>query len=401
MTARVEHLIGLPFTTFIVVALPVALVAGMLVDRVASERSREWLLVTCSLAVIAVLCGPAVTAIGVVFALGLRAVVRRAPNRTLKTLAASVFTAAFVATPVWCIADLGAAGRQVREFTAFATNVAVLRFWAWAWDARDGGSDREPVSRYLLAMLFFPTFVNGPIEAPRSFAGRWRGPDAADVRAGLARLGLGAAKLLVVALALEPGWTRVLEGGPSAPAWRLWWWGALLYGWFYLSFAAWSDVAIGLGRLVGRRVQENFDRPWLALDPGDFWRRWHVSLGLWLRDYVYIPLGGNRRHRTANVLVVFVVSALWHVWGTLKLLGFGYFPVHAWGGFLLWGLLHALGVVLLGGRGAAAASPASRTGARIATTAFAAWAWVPFFVPASVSFGQTMYMLGRMVFPVG
>jgi hypothetical protein len=400
MTTRLEHLAGLPFTTFVVVAVPAALVAGALVRGLVTERAREWLLVAVSLAVIALLCGPSVTAIGVAYALGLRVVVETMPARAAKTLAAAAFSAAFVAAPVWFIAELGTAGRQVREFTAFATNVGVLRFWAWAWDRRQGGAP-ESVSRYLLAMLFFPTFVNGPIEAPRSFAGAWRAPDAADLRAGVARVAAGVAKLLVVGLALEPGWTRVLEGAPGAPAWRLWAWGALLYGWFYLSFAAWSDVAIGIGRLLGRRVQENFDRPWMAQDPGDFWRRWHVSLGLWLRDYVYIPLGGNRRHRALNVLAVFGVSAVWHVWGTLKLLGFGYFPVQAWGGFLLWGLLHAAGVVLLAGRGAAATSPAARTATRFATTAFAAWAWVPFFIPASVSFGQTVRVLARMLVPVG
>src|SRR5207237_844277 len=102
-----------------------------------------------------------------------------------------------------------------------------------------------------------------------------------------------------------------LAGGAEAPTGRIWLWGALLYAWFYLSFSAWSDVAIGVGALCGRRVQENFAYPWAAIDPADFWRRWHISLGLWLRDYVYIPLVGNRRHRGANVLAPFGVSAAW------------------------------------------------------------------------------------------
>jgi D-alanyl-lipoteichoic acid acyltransferase DltB (MBOAT superfamily) len=119
----------------------------------------------------------------------------------------------------------------------------------------------------------------------------------------------------------------------------------LLWLWFYASFSAWSDLAIGAARLCGRTVPENFDRPWRAADPSDFWRRWHVSFGCWLRDYVYVPLGGSRRGRARNVALTFLVSACWHVWGTLKLLGPGYYPPLAWTGLLLWGALHAAAVI--------------------------------------------------------
>jgi|SRR5688572_3790821 hypothetical protein len=396
--ARVEHLWSLPFTTFVLVGLAAALLAGHAIARAERGDLREWLLVAASFCVLTVLCGPVVAVILVGYAIALRAMVLALPTPGTRTLAAAIATLAFVAAPVVYIGELGDAGRQVREFTAFATNVAVLRFWAWAWERRRHDGRLEPWSRYLVATFFFPTFVNGPIEPPRSFDGSWPRPDRGDLGTGLARVAAGVAKLVLVGLALEPGWTRVLADGPGAPAWRLWWWGALLYAWFYLSFSAWTDVAVGLARICGRRVQENFDRPWLAADPSDFWRRWHVSLGLWLRDYVYIPLGGNRRHRALNVLVVFLVSAAWHVWGTLKLLGFGYFPPAAWGGFVVWGLVHGLGVVALGRR-ARAPEGAVLPAARLATFAFAAWAWVPFFVPASVSLGQCLRMLARMLVP--
>jgi hypothetical protein len=400
LLARLEHVWRLPFTTFVLIGLPAALVTGRLVARVASDEARERLLAAMSVAVVGLVCGPLVTALLLGYALVLRALVESLRTPATRMLATTAAALVLVVAPVAFIGELGDAGRQVREFTAFATNVAILRFWAWAWDRRQASSPPEPVSRYLLATFFFPTFVNGPIEPARSFGATWRAPDGADVRAGLARTAGGIAKLLVVGLALAPGWTSVLAEGPAAPAWRLWWWGALLYAWFYLSFSAWSDVAVGLGRLCGRRVQENFDRPWLATDPRDFWRRWHVSLGLWLRDYVYVPLGGNRRHRTLNVLVVFLLSAAWHVWGTLKLLGLGYFPPRAWGGFLVWGLVHALGVIVVGRRADRARTGAGLVAARVATFAFAAWAWVPFFVPASVSLGQCLRMLARMLVPV-
>jgi alginate O-acetyltransferase complex protein AlgI len=186
------------------------------------------------------------------------------------------------------------------------------------------------------------------------------------------------------------------------PAWQLWLWAVRLYVWFYLSFSAWTEVSIGLARLCGRRdVIENFDQPWLAQDPGDFWRRWHVSFGVWLRNQVYIPLGGNRRHRIGNVAAVFAVSAAWHVWGSLKLLGFGYYPPHAWIGFAVWGLLHAVAVTLAGGR--ASRSPrggVALAAARLATFLFAALAWVPFFTPAGVSWRGMARMLARMVLPI-
>ena len=169
----------------------------------------------------------------------------------------------------------------------------------------------------------------------------------------------------------------------------------LLYVWFYLSFSAWSDVAIGLARLCGRTVRENFDRPWDATDPADFWRRWHVSFGVWLRDHVYIPLGGNRRHRTLNVVAVFAVSAAWHVWGTLKLLGFGFYPPRAWIGFFVWGALHALAVVAWPRPGAERA-----TLSRVATFLFAALAWMPFFAPPDVGWAGMARMLARMLVPV-
>jgi alginate O-acetyltransferase complex protein AlgI len=209
------------------------------------------------------------------------------------------------------------------------------------------------------------------------------------------------AKLLVVALALRPGWTAVLGGMADAPAGYLWLTSALLWLWFYLSFSAWSDVAIGLGRLWGRTVPENFDAPWRAVDPADFWRRWHMSLGQWLREYVYVPLGGNRRHRAANVLVVFAVSALWRVWGALKLLGLGYFPPRAWTGFLVWGALNAAGVLAaratLGrvARGGAWGLWAART----ATFAFEAACWLPFFAPASVPPAALAATLMRLAWP--
>src|SRR5262249_29118879 len=85
-----------------------------------------------------------------------------------------------------------------------------------------------------------------------------------------------------------------------------------------------TDIALGAARVMGIRLMENFDEPYLATGISGFWSRWHISLSTWFRDYVYIPLGGNRRHRKRNVMITFLLSGLWHganwtfvVWGGL------------------------------------------------------------------------------------
>src|SRR5437764_4180341 len=80
----------------------------------------------------------------------------------------------------------------------------------------------------------------------------------------------------------------------------------------YFDFSGYSDMAIGLGRMFGFTFAENFNHPYSAVSVGDFWRRWHMSLSYWLRDYVYIPLGGSRRRAIRNTLVTFGLCGLWH-----------------------------------------------------------------------------------------
>lgn len=102
----------------------------------------------------------------------------------------------------------------------------------------------------------------------------------------------------------------------------------------YCDFASYSCIAVGVGRLFGFELIQNFRQPYFAEGIGDFWRRWHISLSSWLRDYVYIPLGGNRKgklRRYGNLLIVFFVSGLWH----------GGAPV-----FIVWGLLHGVFQIL-------------------------------------------------------
>jgi alginate O-acetyltransferase complex protein AlgI len=113
------------------------------------------------------------------------------------------------------------------------------------------------------------------------------------------------------------------------------WLGALAYTFqIYFDFSAYSDMAIGLARLFGFHLLENFDRPYAAVSVTDFWRRWHISLSRWFRDYLYIPLGGNRKSniRTmANLIAVFALCGLWH---------------GANWTFVCWGLYHGLFLIV-------------------------------------------------------
>jgi hypothetical protein len=114
-----------------------------------------------------------------------------------------------------------------------------------------------------------------------------------------------------------------------------------------------------------------------------------------------VPLGGNRRRYARNVAATFAVSAAWHVWGTLKLLGFGYYPVPAWSGFFLWGALNAAGVLAAARvRGRIPDAGGGAALARVATFLFASLCWLPFFLPASVPPAQMLRMVVRLVVPV-
>jgi len=397
LVLRVRNLWGILFTDVALLGLVLVLVvwAGTLV--VGDER-RERLVAAASLAFVVWFAGPLVSLVLVVWAALFVVAVEIGAASTMGRLAAGALLVALVWAPVHWI---GALGEPVhaRELVAFGTNMIVLRSIAWAVARWRKEVAPASVDRLVVAFFFFPTFMNGPIESADALVRPLAAPSRDDVRAGVARLASGVARIVAGALIFPLDGAAALGSGPVMPAWQLWLWAVRLYVWFFLSFSAWTEVSIGIARLCGRRdVIENFDRPWLAQDPGEFWRRWHVSLGVWLRDHVYIPLGGNRRHRMLNVVAVFAVSAAWHVWGTLKLLGFGYYPPHAWIGFVTWGALHAVAVSATR-RLPPARSSGGVLARRVATFLFASWAWIPFFTPSNVSWRGMARMLARMLIP--
>ncbi len=252
----------------------------------------------------------------------------------------------------------------------------------------------DPVA-FFAFVSFFPQLVAGPIERARHLLPQFQRPrrfDAAAARDGLRQMLWGFFKKVVVADNLAGTVDRIFAHYADLGS------AHLLVGVFffaiqiYADFSGYSDIAIGTARLFGFDLMRNFATPYFSRNIGEFWQRWHISLSTWFRDYVYIPLGGNRvgpwRH-LGNVLVTFTLSGLWH---------------GANWTFLIWGFLHGLYYVplmLLGRHKAPDAAPAAerllpRPGeacAMLATFLAVLVAWV-FFRAESV--GQAIGYLARL-----
>ncbi|WP_438432610.1 MBOAT family O-acyltransferase [Gorillibacterium sp. sgz500922] len=164
----------------------------------------------------------------------------------------------------------------------------------------------------------FPQLVAGPIVTYNTVAGQMksRRETASDFAEGVRRFIIGLAKKVLLANTIGLVWNSILatpaDSLPAATAWL----GLVAFAFqIYFDFSGYSDMAIGLGLMFGFRFRENFNKPYAATSITDFWRRWHISLSSWFRDYVYIPLGGNRRglpRQLLNLLVVWLLTGLWH-----------------------------------------------------------------------------------------
>jgi D-alanyl-lipoteichoic acid acyltransferase DltB (MBOAT superfamily) len=195
---------------------------------------------------------------------------------------------------------------------------------------------RPPFLDYLNFSSFFPQIVAGPIEKredllPQIQTNGFR-INRANLDAALQWIILGLAYKLIVADNLG-NLSDKFNIDPSN-AWHIWLECFVFAFRIYFDFAGYSFIAVGLGLLFGVHLTLNFRCPYWSKNLREFWRNWHVSLGSWLRDYIYLPLGGRRvRWWMANTLIVFLVSGIWH--------GAGW-------GFLVWGLLHGIGVAVCG-----------------------------------------------------
>jgi D-alanyl-lipoteichoic acid acyltransferase DltB (MBOAT superfamily) len=193
-------------------------------------------------------------------------------------------------------------------------------------------SEQKPITQivdYALFISFFPQLVAGPIVRAREFFGdlyHWRRPAAEEALNALLLVLLGLAKKMAIADQFAQVANAYFRNPSAQPGMLTAWSGAVAFGiQIYFDFSGYTDMAIGMARLFGFHFPTNFQRPYLAQSITDFWHRWHMSLSRWLRDYLYIPLGGNRHGRLMtyrNLMLTMLLGGLWHgaswnfvVWG--------------------------------------------------------------------------------------
>ncbi|MGR3810055.1 MBOAT family O-acyltransferase [Jiulongibacter sp. NS-SX5] len=190
---------------------------------------------------------------------------------------------------------------------------------------------------YSLYVMFYPQLVAGPIERPQNVLHQFHTYfkyNFENIKQGLIRIAWGMFKKVVIAdrLALMVDYAYAAPAEQSGGTLLV---ATLFYSFqIYCDFSGYSDIAIGAARVMGFKLMENFDVPYISKSISEFWRRWHISLSTWFKDYLYIPLGGSRvgevRHYL-NYFIVFMVSGLWH--GA------------AWT-FVIWGSLHGIYLIL-------------------------------------------------------
>lgn len=248
---------------------------------------------------------------------------------------------------------------------------------------------------FALYMCFFPKFISGPIEDPSSLLSQIKKLNGINLK-GEHNLSIAFPTVLygffmkvVVADRIAPYTSKLLSSPESyGSLWLLA--GMLMYSFqIYCDFAGYSSIAVGVARIFGIELTENFFAPYLSGNIGDFWHRWHVSLSRWLRNYIYIPLGGNRKgmaRKYINTMVVFVICGMWHGAGL---------------NFLLWGILHGVFMIVSGivskrrsTEGAEVKKTVTFLAGVVITFILVSFAWIFF---GSASAGSAFSFVGRML----
>ena len=193
---------------------------------------------------------------------------------------------------------------------------------------------------YQLYIIFFPKLIAGPIIRFGDFApqikGFFQNENTGNRLRGIYRFFIGLAKKVIIANSIGSYSDAIFNIQPDQLGTYTAWLGALSYTFqIYFDFSGYSDMAIGLALMMGFRFPENFNNPYTATSITEFWRSWHITLGSWMRNYLYIPLGGNRvlsqRRLYLNLCIVFLASGFWH--GA------------AWG-YIIWGAYHGFFLVI-------------------------------------------------------
>jgi len=202
---------------------------------------------------------------------------------------------------------------------------------------RGNASVQKSFIDFALYILLFPQLIAGPIIRYKDIAHQLRARITSrhDFALGFYRFVIGLGKKMLIANPLGETADKIFTVAATDLTGPVAWLGILTYTFqIYFDFSGYSDMAIGLMRMLGFRILENFNYPYLSRSVREFWRRWHISLSTWFRDYVYIPLGGNRQsvwRSYVNLVIIFVLCGFWH--GA------------SWS-FLVWGLWHGIFLAL-------------------------------------------------------
>lgn len=262
---------------------------------------------------------------------------------------------------------------------------------------------RLELGDYARYFFFFPTYFSGPVITPQDYLAQTPLFSVGNLPPGLARIALGLVKVVislcltaVMPLTTPGGMVDVIQLNSMVWAWLY----AFAVGvWLFLNFSGFSDVAIGVGRLCNIKVPENFNNPFAAADITDFWRRWHITLAMWLRACIFTPLtralgvGFGHQHAALVVLpplVTMIACGLWHGLSA---------P------YVIWGALHGAGLVLHRGWKSAVTSrmpavvkrsPVYTAASWALTHAYVALAWVFFFPTPTPSLLHSMLYTTRL-----
>ncbi|MCY3786293.1 MAG: MBOAT family protein [bacterium] len=312
-----------------------------------------------------------------------RAVVSIAVAANLASLGFFKYAGFFVDSAESALAGLGLAADLPLLNIILPVGISFFTFQAVSYvvDVYRGDSEPAKPLDFAVYLAFFPQLVAGPIVRAHELIPQFNEPRdlrRTDFTRAFTLIAAGLFKKMVVATYLAEALVDDVFAFPDR-------FGPLevllgVYGYavqIYADFSGYTDIAIGLALLLGVRLPDNFDQPYRAASLQEFWRRWHMSLSRWLRDYVYIPLGGNRgseRRRDRNLLVTMLLGGLWH--GA------------AWT-FVLWGALHGLG--LLAERRLGRRLPGIV--ARLVTFHFVCFGWILFRAESLSAAGS---VLGRL-----
>ena len=219
----------------------------------------------------------------------------------------------------WAVRSDALAGHWLPAAAPLAVSFFVFEFVHYLYDVNQGSAPIRNPAKFAAFAFFFPSLVAGPIKRYQPFLGSLNEGlgrvSLEDVKVGLVRVAIGLFKKVALADNLAAAiryWEPQYEHLSRHSRWEFL---AVLALRILLDFSGYSDIAIGFARMMGIAIPENFNWPYLAGNVRDFWHRWHISLSTWIRDYVYIPLGGNRHgtgRKILNGFIAFGLVGLWH-----------------------------------------------------------------------------------------